>query len=142
MMRKTGTEEGPELLFAYGTLQHREIQNILFGTVCLMRTAVLRGWKLHVSPEGWLFIKPDPMGSVSGSLLELNTAALRAADLWEEVPVLYQREKVVVRLEDSGELETWAYTCRNATGTPYSGSSLSLLQCEEMLAAARRSVLN
>lgn len=141
-MRKTRAEERPELLFAYGTLQHPEIQNILFGTACLMRNAVLRGWKLYVSPEGWLFIKPDPAGSVSGKLLELDEAALRAADLWEEVPMLYQREKIVVRLEAGGELEAWTYTRRNTTGVPYSGSALSLLQCEEMLAAARRSVLN
>ncbi len=141
-MRKTRAEERPELLFAYGTLQHPEIQNIFFGTICLMRNAVLRGWKLYVSPEGWLFIKPDPMGSVSGKLLELDEMALRAADLWEEVPVLYQREKVVIRLEDGSELETWAYTRRNSAGAAYSGSALSLLQREEMLAAARRSVLN
>ncbi len=136
------TAAGHELLFAYGTLQDAELQRILFGAACVMRKAALPGWTLHVAPEGWLFIKPELAGSVSGSLLELDEAALQAADLWEEIPTLYQREKVLVRLEDGGGLEAWAYTRREAEGVPYSGGTLSLLRREEMLAAVRRSVLN
>jgi gamma-glutamylcyclotransferase (GGCT)/AIG2-like uncharacterized protein YtfP len=130
----------PELLFTYGTLQDTEVQRLLFGASYQMRKAVLLGWTLQVAPEGWLFIKPDPAGCVSGSLLELDAAALQAADLWEEVPVLYQRETVAVRLEDGGKLEAWAYTRREAAGMPYSGRALSLVECEEMLAALRRSI--
>lgn len=130
-----------ELLFAYGTLQDAELQRILFGAPCRMRKAALLGWTLHVAPEGWLFIKPDPAGSVSGSLLELDAEALRAADLWEETPTLYQREKVMVRLEDGGKLPAWAYTRRTAEGVPHSGCALSLFEREEMLAAVRRSIL-
>uniref|UniRef100_UPI004055F7D2 gamma-glutamylcyclotransferase family protein n=1 Tax=Candidatus Electronema sp. TaxID=2698783 RepID=UPI004055F7D2 len=140
MMRKTAAGGG--LLFAYGTLQDAELQRILFGAPCRMRKAALPGWTLHVAPEGWLFIKPDPAGSVSGSLLELDAEALRTADLWEEIPTLYQREKVAVRLADGGELEAWAYTRRTAEGVPHSGGALSLLRREDMLAALRRSVLN
>lgn len=139
-MRKTAAGGG--LLFAYGTLQDAELQRILFGAPCRMRKAALPGWTLHVAPEGWLFIKPDPAGSVSGSLLELDAEALRTADLWEEIPTLYQREKIAVRLADGGGLEAWAYTRRTAEGVPHSGGVLSLLRREDMLAALRRSVLN
>ncbi|WP_417911835.1 gamma-glutamylcyclotransferase family protein [Candidatus Electronema sp. TJ] len=130
-----------ELLFSYGTLQDAELQQILFGAQCRMRKAALPGWTLHVGPEGWLFIKPDPAGTVSGSLLELDAEALRAADLWEETPTLYQREKVNVRLDDGSGLEAWAYTRRAAAGVPHPGGALSLFEREETLAAVRRSIL-
>jgi len=129
-----------ELLFAYGTLQEKKVQRLLFGAPCQMRKATLLGWTLLVAPEGWLFIKPDLAGCVSGSLLELDAAALQAADVWEEVPDLYQREKVAVRLEDGGKLEAWAYTRRKAVGMPHASRALSLVECEEMLAAIRRSI--
>ncbi len=105
-----------------------------------MRRAVLPGWTLHVVPEGWLFIKPDPAGTVSGSLLELDAAALQAADLWEETPTLYQREKVTVLL-DGDQQEAWAYTRRTAAGVPHSGNALSLFSREDLLAIVRRSVV-
>ena len=137
MQRRT---KATELLFAYGTLQDTELQRILFGTACVMRRAVLPGWKLHIAPEGWLFIKPDLAATVSGSLLELDAAALQAADLWEEVPTLYQREKVTVLLDDEQQ-EAWTYTRRTATGVPYSGDAFSQFQREELLAIVRRSVV-
>lgn len=105
-----------------------------------MHRAVLPGWTLHVAPEGWLFIKPEPAGIISGSLLELDAAALQAADLWEEVPTLYQREKITVLL-DGDQQEAWAYTRRTAAGVPHSGNALSLFSREELLAIVRRSVV-
>lgn len=128
-----------ELLFAYGTLQDAKIQRILFGGPCRMRKAALPGWSLYLAPEGWLFIKPDLAGSVVGSLLKLDAAALQAADLWEEVPLLYQREKVLVRPENGGELEAWTYTRRNAEGKPHQGGQLTLLDRQTVLQAAAES---
>ncbi|WP_417911307.1 gamma-glutamylcyclotransferase family protein [Candidatus Electronema sp. PJ] len=129
-------------LFTYGTLQDKEIQQLLFGCTCVMRKAMLPGWSLYASlQDGYLFIKPDDLTSrVSGSLLAINAEALQAADLWEEVPLLYQREAVLVRLEDGSELEAWAYTRREKAGVPYAGKQLSLLEQQAVLAAAQQSI--
>lgn len=89
-----------EWLFSYGALQDADIQRILFGrNFAGSGRAVLPGWLLLVSADGYLFIKPDPAGRVSGSLLALDAAALSAADRWEDAPRLYQREKTRVRTE-------------------------------------------
>ncbi len=103
---------------------------------------MLPGWSLYASlQDGYLFIKPDDLTSrVSGSLLAINAEALQAADLWEEVPLLYQREAVLVRLEDGSELEAWAYTRREKAGVPYAGKQLSLLEQQAVLAAAQQSI--
>jgi len=126
-----------ESLFAYGTLQDAELQQILFGSSCRTRKARLPGWALHVAPEGWLFIKPDPAGCVSGSLLELDETALRAADLWEDAPTLYQREKVLVWPEKAEPILAWAYTRREADGVPHAGGLLTLRDRQALLAELR-----
>ncbi len=132
-----------ELLFVYGTLQDTELQQILFGCSCRMRRAALPGWSLYAASEGWLFIKPDMAGSVSGRLLELDAAALRAADLWEEVPLLYQREKLLVIMPESEALlAAWAYTRRDGKGMPYAGGQTSLLERQVMLQAAAKRIIS
>jgi gamma-glutamylcyclotransferase (GGCT)/AIG2-like uncharacterized protein YtfP len=126
-----------ELVFAYGTLQDEELQRRLFGCALIGSNAFLPGWSLFASAEdGYLFIKPDPPGSVSGSLLALDATALQTADRWEEFPQLYQREKVAVRLEDGTWREAWVYTRRQAEGTPYAGGRMSLLDRQAVLKAA------
>lgn len=127
-----------QLLFSYGTLQDAGIQRMLFGRTFVGSRAELPGWSLHVAAEGYLFIKPDPAGRVSGSLLALDPFALRAADRWEDAPRLYQREKVRVRTEE-GWQAVWAYTRRSAAGLPQSDKRLSLLDQQAVLAAAKLS---
>ena len=122
-------------LFSYGTLQDQEIQKALFGFCCTYKNAQLTGWSLYSSEEGYLFIKPDPTGTVSGRVLEIDTAALSMADRWEDVP-LYMREKVVVTVEDGTRQEVWAYTRRDAEGELHSRKELSLLDRQLVLAAA------
>ena len=122
-------------LFSYGTLLDPEIQKVLFGFCCTYKDAQLSGWSLCSSEEGYLFIKPDPSGTVSGRIIEIDTAALHMADQWEEVP-LYMRESVVVTVEDGTRLEAWAYTRRDAEGELHSGKDLSLLDRQFVLNAA------
>ena len=123
-------------LFSYGTLQDPEIQKVLFGFCCTYKKARLSGWSLYSSQEeGYLFIKPDPTGTVSGRVLDIDTAALNMADRWEEVP-LYMREKVMVTVEDGTRQEAWAYTRRDAGGELHCGKELSLLDRQLVLSAA------
>lgn len=124
-------------LFTYGTFQDPEIQKILFGNTRKTRQATLKAWSLFASDDdGYLFIKPDSNGLIKGSVMELDETDLHIADRWEDVP-FYEREKVVVQLEDGSEIQVWAYTRRQGTGTPYSGNQYSLKDRETVLAIAR-----
>ena len=105
----------------------------MFGFRCPFKNAQLPGWSLYSShEEGYLFIKPDSSGTVLGQIIEVDTAAIRLADQWEEVP-FYMREKVEVTVENGTKQEVWVYTRRDAIGKLYSGTQLSVLD--------RRSVL-
>jgi len=123
-------------LFSYGTLQDSEIQEILFGFACKKKNAKLPGWSLYASNEdGYLFIKPDSSGNVAGSIIEVDTSAIQAADQWEEIP-FYRREKVSVILDDDTKHEAWAYTRRWEKGKLYAGTQLSTIDRETVLADA------
>ncbi len=126
-------DEKKQWLFSYGTLQDPEMQRILFGFCCPYKKAELKGWSLYASGEdGYLFIKPDPAGTVSGRIIELDRRALHEADRWEETPY-YKRERADVSLEDGSMREVWVYTRRDAQGELYAGSGLSLLDREIVL---------
>ena len=122
-------------LFSYGTLQDSEIQKSLFGYICPQKKAILTGWSLYSAHEnGYLFVKPEASGVVTGSILEVNTNALHSADQWEEIP-FYRREKVLVTLEDDTTQEVWAYTRRDADGNAFEGNELSINEREFVLTA-------
>lgn len=128
-------------VFTYGTLQEQEIQQILFGRVLTMQRVMLFSWSIYVSAEnGYLFIKPDPIGKVAGKLLFLDKTALHKADQWEEVPQLYQRENVEIELEDGSKLAAWVYTRRHADGLLYTGTQLSLANPETVIQAVQSSL--
>ena len=114
-----------EWIFSYGTLQDPDIQKELFGGICPKTRARLSGWALYVSLEsGYLFIKPEPSGSVKGFILEVDSHGLHSADQWEEVPI-YQREKVWVTLDDATSRQVWTYTRRDTEGESFAGPQLS-----------------
>jgi gamma-glutamylcyclotransferase (GGCT)/AIG2-like uncharacterized protein YtfP len=120
-------------LFSYGTLQDPDIQIALFGSICVKKNAKLTGWSLYASHEdGYLFIKPDPSGTVDGCILEIDTNAIHTADRWEEVPY-YIREKVLITLGDNTKQEVWVYTRRSAKGKPYAGKQMSIVNRQVVL---------
>jgi gamma-glutamylcyclotransferase (GGCT)/AIG2-like uncharacterized protein YtfP len=122
-------------LFSYGTLQDSEVQQMLFGFTCRKKNAKLVGWSLYASNEsGYLFIQPETSGIVTGKIIEVDRDAIHMADQWEEVP-LYQRERVLVILDDNTRQEAWVYTRRHAKGIPYSGKQLSLNDRQSVLNA-------
>lgn len=135
-MPATCLDPQEDWLFSYGTLLDPEVQKIIFGYCCSTREALLAGWAVYASSDdGYLFIKPAKHGIVTGRILRVDTAALRSADLWEEVP-LYRREKVLVTVDDGTGVEAWTYTRRTAAGEIYSGRELSTVERHKVLAAA------
>lgn len=131
------TDHPRQYLFTYGTLRDQDVQQLLFGFSCPPQPARLPGWAVYADDNGYLFIKPDPAGSVGGGIIEVDNLTLTIADQWEEVP-RYRREKVVVELDDGADLEAWAYTRCDGEGTIYSGTRTSLLDRQTVLAEARR----
>jgi len=100
-------------VFVYGSLLKRKTQKELFGVnLPVFSKAVLKDWVL-INDHEYPYIMPSEGKSVQGSVVHLTFEQLEKADLWEEVPHVYQREKVTVRTADGSFFNVWAYTRRN-----------------------------
>lgn len=100
-------------VFVYGSLKKRQTQKDLFGQHPLVfSNAVLKDWLLIKNKE-YPFIKPSEGKMVEGVVLQLSPEQLEQADRWEEVPEVYQREKVTVRTTDGSFFNVWTYTRRD-----------------------------
>lgn len=100
-------------VFAYGSLRKRKTQLELFGAYPpVYSKATLKDWVL-IKDKEYPYIMPADGKVVEGSVLHLSQEQLEKADHWEEVPRVYQREKVTVRTTDGSYFNVWAYTRRN-----------------------------
>jgi gamma-glutamylcyclotransferase (GGCT)/AIG2-like uncharacterized protein YtfP len=99
-------------VFVYGSLTKRKTQQELFGAnLRVFSKAVLNGWIMKKGEE-YPYITPSDGKSVKGSVLLMTEEQLTKADLWEEVPQDYSREKLTVRVTDGSFFNVWAYTRR------------------------------
>lgn len=100
-------------LFAYGSLLKRQTQKELFGQFLpVFSKAVLKDW-VFIKSKDFPYILPSEGKMVEGLVLELTSQQLEIADKWEEVPQVYQREKLTVRTTDGSYFNVWAYTRRH-----------------------------
>ncbi len=104
----TNLENGDELLFVYGTLMNPAERVILLGRpidACPGRLlGYVRGRKRH-------YLVAKQAGAVTdGAILEgLSARDLAILDEYEEVPVLYTRERIEVLTADGRNIECWIY---------------------------------
>ncbi len=104
----TNLENGDELLFVYGTLMNPAERVILLGRPIDASPGQLpgyvRGRKRH-------YLVAKQAGAVTdGAILEgLSARELAILDEYEEVPVLYTRERIEVLAADGRKIECWIY---------------------------------
>lgn len=96
-----------ELLFVYGTLQFREVQQLVFGRV-IIQTApdLLEGFTrstIALGTQTYFILVPKEGSSVKGRVLEITLEDLARADEYETDA--YRRFRVTLL---SGK-ETWVY---------------------------------
>jgi len=97
------------LLFAYGSLLDPVIQEKLFKrTLTSEAKAILLNWEKYTHEE-YPYILPKQGSQVHGEIIALEDKELAIADQWEEVPRVYQREKLEVKLTDGSQLKVWVY---------------------------------
>ena len=84
-------------LFVYGTLMDDALVVTLTGRRFVKESAVLVGYRKLMPDGGYPFIAPEAGAVVEGFLLrDLDAAALRALDRYEDEGRLYRRTAVVV----------------------------------------------
>ncbi|HEX3245279.1 MAG TPA: gamma-glutamylcyclotransferase family protein [Chloroflexota bacterium] len=131
------SRSGECALFVYGTLRDSAVQEALFGRTIEGEAAILRGWALYCSDsDGFLFVKPNRLDSVCGSVLRLSASELEIADAWEDLP-LYRRERVHVTI-GSRVNNVWLYTRRDGVGPRHDSSSYSGHNRADVVDWARR----
>jgi gamma-glutamylcyclotransferase (GGCT)/AIG2-like uncharacterized protein YtfP len=124
-------------LFVYGTLRDPVLQDALFGRTIGGEAAILRGWGLYCSDsDGFLFVKHSPGSVVNGQVIRLLDRELEMADAWEDIPLLYRRERVTVSTNTGGG-EAWVYSRPDGQGELYAGSAISRHTREQVIAGAR-----
>ncbi len=84
-------------LFVYGTLCEAALVRRLTGRSFAMEAAVLSGYRRFEPPGSYAYITPDATSEVHGLVLRnIDAAALRAFDAYEEAGQLYRRVEVQV----------------------------------------------
>lgn len=105
-------KEEQHILFAYGSLIEPEVQEMLFGKKLDNKgKAILENWQKY-NHEDYPFISPLDGARVEGVLFVLTHQQLGIADKWEEIPVEYQRELLLVDLGQGMTQQAWVYTKR------------------------------
>jgi gamma-glutamylcyclotransferase (GGCT)/AIG2-like uncharacterized protein YtfP len=79
-------------LFAYGTLRDPEYQRELFDRVFPQRPAEVRDYVVVSTGGGYLAAAFRPGAEITGSLVELDSAAYAIADAWEDRTIYDQIE--------------------------------------------------
>lgn len=91
-----------------------KIQQQVFGqklnTFC---GALLRDWEKNTKGD-YPVIKPATGKIVKGKIIQLSDDQLQQADVWEQAPEGYQRERVTVKSDDGSFFNVWAYTRRDS----------------------------
>lgn len=99
-------------LFAYGTLRRRGRLEALIGRrLGDPEPAVLEGYRLFETEDGYPVILPEPGSSVAGLLWDVGDADLRFVDHYEgsdERRPPWVRMRLVVRV-DGREEPAWVY---------------------------------
>jgi gamma-glutamylcyclotransferase (GGCT)/AIG2-like uncharacterized protein YtfP len=95
-------------LFVYGSLIDPVHRAEIIGRTVEATPATLKDYKRGKS-RYW-FIRPQAGAITEGAILnDLNGTELAILDKYEEVPILYTRERVKVTLRQHQELECWVY---------------------------------
>lgn len=95
-------------LFVYGSLIDAEHRAEIIGRPVEALPAALPGYER--GKRRYWYIRARHGALVEGAILtELTAADFAALDEYEEVPALYTRERVRVRLRDGPEQECWIY---------------------------------
>lgn len=108
-----GVRGGARLkLFAYGTLRRRgRIEALVGRRLPEPEPAVLKGYRLYETEDGYPVILPDPGSSVEGLLWDVGDADLGFVDHYEgsdERRPPWVRERLVVRVGGREE-PAWVY---------------------------------
>lgn len=86
-------------LFVYGTLLDDVVVVDLTGRRFPRRAALLPGYRKHTPADGYAYIVADDAAEVAGVVLqEIDAAALRAIDRYEDEGRLYTRVEVTIRV--------------------------------------------
>jgi hypothetical protein len=95
-------------LFVYGSLIEEARRIELLGRSVATAPAVLHGYA--VGRTRYFYIRPQPDTVTTGMLLlDLSVHDFRELDRYEEIPVLYVRDKIVV-VDAAGQLQRcWVY---------------------------------
>ncbi len=98
------------LLFAYGTLLDAKVQRQVFGREVGLVPGQLTGWRVRRQ-----FVRGRYPGivraagkTVMGGVLRVTAADLARADVYEDAPRLYQRQRVTVKVS-SKAVRCWVY---------------------------------
>ena len=84
-------------LFVYGTLRDEAFVRRLTGRAFAVEAAVLYGYRRFEPPGSYPYIVPDPTSEVHGHVLrDIDAAALRAFDAYEDEGRLYRRVEVPI----------------------------------------------
>lgn len=106
------------LLFVYGTLKRGGYNSYLLKKAKFLGEGeTLDKFAMYVNGSGSVpfVIKNEKVSTIKGELYEVDKKTLKEVDSLEGHPFFYKREKVQVRLKDSGEVvEAWMYFWRKA----------------------------
>lgn len=102
-------------LFSYGTFQDVIVQQKLFGRKVKMYPAILKNHVISVGNDGYYQAIKKNDSTIKGSILSLSDNELLIADLWEEVPHLYQRHLYVFHI-DTHTQRAWMYNRGSVPG--------------------------
>lgn len=101
-------DSGELPLFIYGSLLDAALRAKVIGHLTWVTPATLRGYERD--KRRYWFIRSRDAASVEGAvLMSLTADDLQALDRYEEVPRLYTRQRVRVRLADGSERECQVY---------------------------------
>jgi len=103
------------LLFVYGTLKKGGWNHYYLKDAEFMGEAeTVEKYAMYVSGMIPFVVKNEKISTIKGELYRVNKEILKKVDLLEGHPFGYKREKVKVRLRESGEeKEAWMYIWKN-----------------------------
>ncbi len=101
-------------LFVYGSLVDEAHRIEIIGRGVEAVVATLRDYERGRGRH--FFIRPRPRALTTGLLLiDLTDREFATLDEYEEVPMLYTREKITVKLADGTSARCWVYQPTSTT---------------------------
>ncbi len=102
------TPGGTETLFVYGSLLESGVRRRLLGCEVAILPARLPGYERR---KARYFYVQERSGAETSGLLLMGLAGtqLEIIDVYEEVPLLYQRRRAQVIADGRGAVQAWVY---------------------------------